>query len=81
MPPPPQVPEGARLRRDVWRRHCSRLGAMTLAEKANLLHVDTSTVSRMERGSSPSGKFIVAALDITNATFDELFERVYRAAA
>jgi transcriptional regulator with XRE-family HTH domain len=80
MPAP--APTGLRLRCDVWRRHCSRLGALTLAEKSELLHIDPATISRIERGSCPSGKFIARALHaITGSTFDELFETAYEAAS
>lgn len=82
MPPPPPLADGLRLRRDVWRRHCSASGAITLSDKAILLGVSEASISRIERGSSPSDTFIARALDaLAGITFLELFETVYEAAA
>lgn len=63
-----------RLRSGVWRRRCADRGALTLAQKAQLVAFDAATVSRIERGSAPSSRFIAQALTVFGCEFDVLFE-------
>lgn len=63
-----------RLRTEVWRRMCAARGVLTVTDKAELLRVDIGTISRIERGSSPSARFMASAVLALGVTVESLFE-------
>jgi hypothetical protein len=67
-----------RLRRDAWARECGRVGLGSDNDAADAMSMDRTTVYRVvQRGGTPSAKFIAAALaTFRSAKFEDLFEVV-----